>query len=709
VGIALSFEHLARHPTGFLCGLVLLAVTLLATGGCVRKDFPARAQVVADVSIEDADKVDPDPVLDGLSTAASPRFLGIWDGVLFEYEVLDESLLERDLERFERYYRARGYYEAKVTAARVVQVDEHRVKVEIRVHEGEPVLVGQVSPLGLELIPIEDAAAALRVIDIEPGQPFDEALFDRSKQRITNTLGDRGYAFARVTASARIDIATHRAEVSFQIEPGDKAVYGPVVIEGLEAVPEHPVRANLLIEEGEPYSLAELEDARVALINLGVFATVEVIADRSRPETREVPVRVRVRESALRTLRLGGGMRFDVLEWSGHLSIGWEHRNFLGGMRRFSIDTKPGLVFFPTRMDHIVAPTEVLPKNRARMELRQPAFIEGRTTGLIRGEFNIYPLLYPGLGETRTDENIIGYQEVVARTGVERAFFRHHLFVTPTYNWQANFPFMYRGVQPAGLDRVIVSFPELYTVLDLRDDPIDPRSGAFFANSLQVAGYVFGGDATDIKVQPEARTYVPISRTVTFATRATVGFVFPQNYGETLRAGQAPTDANDPAAIQDQQLLLFRAFYSGGPNSNRGYPFRGVGPHGVLGFLLPATVSCDLGTQDPECFRPLGGLSLWEASLEVRFPVFGPLRATTFLDASDVTREVATLRFDFPHLSPGLGLRYATPVGPIRLDIGYRLPFAQQIGAASQRLDEGRPGTILGLPVAVHFGLGEAF
>ena len=690
------------------CAALLSVLLALACWGCLRKDYPTEGPVVSEVELLDADAVDPDEVLDRLSTAESPQFLGIWDGVVFEYEVFDPALLARDLDRIERYYRARGYYEAKVTAARIVKTDEHRVRVEIRMHEGVPVRVVQMTPRGTEKLPLDVGVAAIEAIQLKRGEPFDEALYEESKRELLNALADRGYAFARVKGQAQLDLARHEATVWFDVDPGPPAVYGPVRIVGLQEIPERPVRANLSIEEGAPYSRAELEDARNALINLGVFATVEVQQDIAEPETKRVPVTVRVQESALRTLRLGGGTRLDVLEWSSHLSIGWEHRNFLGGMRRFSIDTKPGVVFYPTRIDNLVAPRELLPKNAARAELRQPAFIEGRTTGFLATEFNIYPVLYPDLGKDE-EENVIGFYEVKANTGLERAFFGHHLYLTPSYNWQANFPFAYIGVTRDGLDRVFVSYPEILAVIDFRDDPIEPHSGFFFSNSAQVAGYIFGGDASDVKIRPEARTYVPVSRTVTFATRATVGFIFPGNYGDTL---QDPTadDSPDPAVVRDQQLLLFRAFYSGGPNSNRGYAFRGVGPHGVLWFVLPPNITCQGDEADrPECFRPLGGLTLWEASVEVRFPIAGPVRGATFVDASDVTREVAQIRFDFPHLSAGLGMRYATPVGPIRLDVGYRLPFAQNVGEESLRRQEGDPSEILGLPVAVHFGLGEAF
>lgn len=202
-----------------------------------------------------------------------------------------------------------------------------------------------------------------------------------------------------------------------------------------------------------------------------------------------------------------------------------------------------------------------------------------------------------------------------------------------------------------------------------------------------------------------------MSKHVTLATRLTTGFLFPSDYGETLTSAQAANDPTNPAVVRDQHKLLFRAFYSGGPSSNRGYPYRGVGPHGPVGFLVPTGEDCGrpLDQLPAACIRPLGGLTLWEASLEVRFPVIGPLYAATFLDASDVTRRVGEIRFDVPHISPGLGLRYRTPVGPLRVDAGYRTPWLQQIGEEDLERQEGNPGTVFGLPMAIHIALGESF
>ena len=294
------------------------------------------------------------------------------------------------------------------------------------------------------------------------------------------------------------------------------------------------------------------------------------------------------------------------------------------------------------------------------------------------------------------------------------------LTVATSYNWQANFPFTYQSDVPAGLTQVRVAFPALVTSLDFRDDPVQPHKGVYLTNTLQVADKVFGGSVSDTKIQPELRSYFPITKkSVTLATRLTMGFLIPRDYGNTLKTNTAEGQESignpeDPAVISDQQKLLLRAFYSGGSNSNRGYPLRGVGPHGAVGFLVPTGVNCSVNPQDSACIRPLGGFTLWEASLELRFPLSGALGAVAFADASDVSRDVGHVRFSVPHLSVGPGIRYLTPVGPFRLDIGYRVPGMQAIGEKQLSVEDGGGDVsnlfgISWLPMAVNIALGEAF
>src|SRR5205823_14750472 len=116
---------------------------------------------------------------------------------------------------------------------------------------------------------------------------------------------------------------------------------------------------------------------------------------------------------------------------------------------------------------------------------------------------------------------------------------------------------------------------------------------------------------------------------------------------------------------------------------------------------------CNQNLSAEQCAVPLGGLSLWEASLEGRLQISGPFEGVLFCDASDVAAKEITIRPSRPHLSCGAGARYDTPVGPIRLDVGYRIPGLQVLGPMTP--DEQPPDTFLGIPLALAFGIGEAF
>lgn len=717
--------------------LFAVAVMLL---GCHR--IPEGRDAVDRVALDGVPRGTGPDLEEGLSTKNSPKLLGFIPGV-FEYNVYSEDTLNKDLERVERELRRRGYYEAKVRAARVVRTAENKVRVEIDVDAGPRVKVNRVETLGLAKLPFDAAQNAVEALELEVDDPFDEGEYEKGKLDIANALADTGYAFARVNGTARVDLTNHTADVRYTADPGPRAVLGDIDIIGLEKVPEGPVRSALLLEKGQRYSRRELELARSALGRLGVFSRVELTPVLDHPESKTVPVVVRVEESALRTVNAGLGARLDVLRLSVYGQVGWTHRNFFGGLRKFTVSTKPGLTFFPARIDALIHKTDagtenektygvtgVLPENSLSMTLEQPSFIEGRTKGFIETAYNVYPLLYPlPEGVDPNLETVVGYNEVTARTGVERPFLEDRLPISLSLNWRANFPFTYQGekvcgdparLEPGecGLDTVIVTYPELTTLYDLRDDPIAPTVGAVLSNSFQVGVPILGGLVSDVRIKPEVRGYLPLnfSRSLVLAARFTAGFLFPidESYGNALLESGPNVDYSNPETIRDQHKLLFRAFYSGGPSSNRGYPYQRIGPQGAIGFLVPTGENCNGATADlpSSCIRPLGGFTLWEASLEVRWKVSGPIGFVAFVDASDVSSKLSTFTFTEPHLSVGPGFRYDSPVGPLRVDLGFRLPGLQKLADNPDEppdISDVAPYVDETLGVALHILLGEAF
>lgn len=699
----------------------LLGVSLLGLG-CVRtRDMPAAGARIDDVELLGAESIDSASLLEGLATQASPNWLAV--ALSGQYEVLDEALLERDLERVERFYRARGYHEAKVVGARVIRTEAERIRLQIVVTEGQPVRVASAAPgrMGVTLEGLESVADPSTIAELIARSPraeqiFDEADYERAKTEMRRVLANRGYAFAKVTGRVDIELARREAVVRFDIAAGPKAVFGPITITGLEQVPELEVRDSLSIAEGDEYSAAALEDARRALVNLGVFASVALETDTESPGSGKVPVRFTLREAPPRTLRLGAGGRLDAVGLSGSLTASWEHRNFLGGLRHFSIETRPGVVLFPTRMadfPNLATPDRALLEGAIEARLVQPSFLEGRTKGFSSAALEVHPLLY---ADTPVSAPLFGFLEVAARAGVERPFLEHQLFLTLSLNWLAELPLDYGQLSlggrsppasPGAISDLYIAYPELIVRYDLRDDPLDPKNGVLLTHSLQSALPVLGGTVSDVRLRPEARLYVT-KRKLTLAFRAATGLLFPGNYSAPDAQATDPT-AGVPTA--DMQVLLFRGFFSGGPFSNRGYALQGVN---VRQPFLPTNdpgVPCSnadrqRGLLDDRCLRPVGGLTSWEVSLELRFPlgVFEPLGAVLFVDSGDVQLGRAQYSLGDTHLAPGVGLRYPTPIGPVRLDLGLRL-----LDLLDAERSDGSDPTLFGAPMTLHLAVGQAF
>lgn len=726
----------------FATGLVAFAC------GCAA--LPPGQTAIDAVTVRGAKAVDGAEIENKLATESSPKFLGLFRGVVYDYEIFNTATLQRDLARIERYYRARGYYSAHARAGRVIAGAAGHARVEIVIEEGEPTVNSDVTVEGIDaMAPVVQTAVLLAVRAALPkGAPFDEDQADRCERDARKALTDRGYAYATVKRETYLDIVHNVANTTLAIVPGDAARFGHITIEGLDPdgagprpqeIPEGPLRRAIDIKDGEPYSTARIDAATQALLDLEVFAVVVVVPDLSHPETHVVPLDVRLEPTKLRQIRVGGGLEFDELKTELHLLAGWEDHNFLGGLRDFSIDFTPGAVLYPTRINNLVVPDHLFPEETLRLQLKQPGFLEARTEGFIRPEVNVFPLLVQ-TNPVPTDP-VVGYLELKGAAGVDRMLLKR-LFLNLSYGAQVEAPFSYKDSLDADLHTLVILYPELVARLDFRDDHDHPHSGVYLANDLQIAGGIFGGDTRDVRVQPEARAYLPVARKVTLATRASVGFLFPSNYGDVVQnhLSEAVNGGNRASRVRDIETVFFRGFFSGGPTSNRGFPLRGVAPHGVVPFLSPSTASRQVALSctapslannytAPDlsvCSIPIGGFTLWEFSSELRFTIKGPFSGATFCDMGDVSQhqlgQPQAFRLDHLHLSCGVGARYDTPVGPIRLDIGYRvqplqvLGFPNEIAAYENDVTNGVPPRLFGgsslgsgIPLAVALGIGEAY
>lgn len=752
LGVCRPRRALVRAHAGRVSGrrsvaraLIVVALAL-PSWGCA--SIPRGASAVDSVEVVGARAIDPDDVASKLATQPSPKFLGLMRGVVNDYSIYDAAVLQRDLARVERYYRGRGFFEAHARVGRVEHVSPSHVRIQIVVDEGLPVRSGDVRIEGLDSDPAMAASVRKVALAALPrGARFDEDGYKAAQSAVLRALTDRGRAYATVQATARIDLASHTIDYVFHATPGIGAVYGPITFAGLDPdgagpmpqeIQESILRRVMHIRQGAPYSTAELEAATQALLDLQVFSAAHIVAGLSDPSDPVVPLVVQLEPSKLRAVRLGGGAEFDDIKAEVHGIVGWEDHDFIGNLRDFSVDFTPGLVFYPTTVADITKPTDFFPEERLRLQLRQPGFLEPRTTGFVRPSLNVYPLLVTT--NPTPDTNVVGYVEPKVSLGLERRFGKP-LFVTLAYDLQGEDPFWFKGPCSGGAcstlpPSILLSFAQLTAQLDFRDNAVHPHAGFQVNADVQVAG--LGGTARDVRIQPDVEGYVPIARGVTFAVTGALGLLFPFDYGGSIeglptaftKPVLGPFAARPPTPTDlDIETVYFRGFFSGGPSSNRGFPLRGVAPHGYVPFLNPATASTQVAsgcnpaepgaTEQAACLSPIGGFTMWQVSAELRVDVSGPLGFAVFCDSGDVSQFIVphanAFRFDYLHMSCGVGGRYDTPVGPIRLDLAYRIPFLQVLGSPNETaafykdITIGVQPTILNQPIAIAFGVGEAF
>jgi outer membrane protein insertion porin family/translocation and assembly module TamA len=700
--------------------------------------------------------------------------LGAFDALSADDVRFDRFVLERDLSRIERLYRARGYYEAHVTAGRARRMSKvplledeppparqskerrdallreeakhTRVRVEVVVDEGPPTVLEKVDLVWRDWSSSTDPDAVKGVTNaknqLKTGEPFDEEKYEATRKAIQKAMTDAGYAYAKAEKSADVDVQHRKARVSYAIELGPKCKFGKISIVGLGQIPEWQIRPALGFAQGDAFSTAKLEAAEVALTDFNVFATINMEPDLPKDGARpsDVPIRVVVEPAKLGVVKLGGGIEAgDQVATRG--IVGWQIKNLFRILDSFNVEARPRLVFYPWKLSTLFsqAPYRVVPEITLRAQYAFPFPFEPRTTVFAQAEASI---ARPKNAETPEnaprDYNVLGYQEVAGRWGVQRKFFLSRFLVSPTFNMTYANPFSYNlDKPPEGLLPLSIRYLELFLEVDLRRgngkwDPIAPRSGAYIATDVQLGGYFLGGNASDVKVKPELRVFVPLSKKVVLAGRIGTGLLFTHSYGTTLdkevrtadiengcQPPAAPCPKLDPAKdiarreiARDLQVLQLRGLYSGGPSSNRGYGFNEISPHRVL----------DDNGQRLGSAASTGGRTSWEASVELRFPIAGSLGGSWFVDASDVTAGFAEYRIDHPHISTGVGVRYETPVGPFRVDLGYRIPGLQvlgkrdvatciKLGTACDTLivDEGDPSELFGLPLALAIAIGNAF
>ena len=592
-------------------------------------------------------------------------------------QYFEEDAWKTDLRRIEKFYRAQGFYQAKVTGAEVKAHGQKEVDVFATVEEGDPTRISSVNIQGLDDLPDGDRKQLLEQVELKVGQIFIVERWDGLKEKLLHTLLEEGYAAATAQGEVKVGLDTHAAEVTVSVDHGPRYRFGAVSVKKYTPSRVSPWRiteqATAEATPGDWYSLKAQSEAEARVFKMGVFGAVKLKPAEPDPGTLTVPLQVDAQESRFHTVSVGGGIAVDQTRQELRATSRYIDRDFLGGLRRLTLNAMAGYAWIPTFYASTASGAQRGVVGSLSGELEQPRLLSSRDLKL-----DSKLTLERGL------EPAYSYYGGRAKLAVVYAP-TNHLTITPSYNLE-----FYRlesgsaqltGPAPALLfgcpENCVLSYAEELVEWDMRDDRQEPHRGYYLALSLQEGGGILGGSFGYFRIVPEARGYVSFLEQdkLTFAARVKVGTLIPGN----------GNDASSP---------IVSRFYSGG-NDMRGFNSRRLSPE----FVVPQPGSTTLGYT-----VPVGGNGLFESSFEARYNLTGALVVAAFVDTGFVTRERLDARAfrDDILVAFGAGLRYRTPVGPIRVDFGYRPDIGPPLAVTQS------PGTSLTAPTRSScFGLGS--
>lgn len=630
---------------------VLLGLSL-ALAGCAGKGVKPDGPEIDSLKIEGTDHLGSRAVAKKILTTPS-SWVPAWVPFFGHDEYFEPSAWQADLRRIERFYQAQGYYQARVLDDDVAETKPGHVALTVKLKEGEPTKIVALRINGLEALLPEHQEAVKNKLHIEVGDVFLEEEWSHCKAQLLNRLKELGYAETVIEGEALVDLEKATASLTLTAAPGQRYKFGQVFVatdpDGQVPPKRIAEQVEAVVHAGDWYSESALAEAQGLVFQMGVFGAVKVNRGAPDREKGTVPVVVDVREAPFHTLRFGPGIGIDAVRQEVRLLGEFTDRNIAGGLRRLSVRGKVGYAFLPTVWGVIgkAADAQSGPVFRVLTEFEQPHF------------FHRSLAFQPSVELSSGLEPSYGYIGGTGRVGVAWRPLTT-LTVVPSYNldiYRLSSQVQLNGGAPELLFGCpllcIVSYFEQTVEWDRRDNKLEPKTGTFAALSLQEG---VGGNFSYFRIQPEVRGYLSFGeqQKVTLAAK--------------LKAGTLLTPPNEDSPIISR-------FFSGG-SAMRGFSTRRLSP------LLAVPQRGQPLAPDPNPpdvpgeTLPIGGKGLFEASLELRWNVWEDLVLSVFSDTGMVTVGSLDLRQmdKYLYTSLGFGARYRTPLGPIRLDLGFRLP-----------------------------------
>src|SRR5215472_2949251 len=552
-------------------------------------------------------------------------------------------------------YKNSGF--ANVTVVPQVRDHEPQLDVTFRISEGEQDRVHElriVNPRNEGIKP----QIGNRELNLGPGKPYSPQLLEEDRNQIIAAYLNRGHLNAKFESHvSRAPDDPHVIDVVYVIDEGTLARVGQVGILGANKTRTTLIRTitDPSVKKGQPLSEGKFLTAESDLYNLEIFDWVSVAPLRPITDQSEEEVLIKVHESKRNTMDLGGGI--EVIPRSGNIPVG---SVVVPGLPAVSLGSK-----YTTSQKSFVGPRVTF--QLARRDLRGKA--ETAAIDIVysrldqRGMLSFTDPHFNGstwssllsISGERTTENPI-YTAVLGQAALqfERAFDRKRTrLLRARYSYQRT-------------DLTNITIPELVLpqdqhvrtstfaieyVRDSRDNPLDAHRGMFQSFTFGVTPIALGSSANFVRFLGRTSLYKPIKPWLVWANN--------------FRLGLAPPFAGS-------YVPLSESFFSGGPDSLRGFPVNGAGPQ------RPVTV-CSNPSNPSTCSLisvPVGGkmLAIWNSEARFPIPLKKGLGGVFFYDGGNVYSNINLnqLKNNWSN-SVGIGLRYHTPIGPIRFDVGRNL------------------------------------
>ncbi len=528
-----------------------------------------------------------------------------------------EEAIKRDIAFLVYHYQNHGYLKVKVTAPKsYLTRDRKWINLTFHVTEGEPYTLKTVGIEGDILTTQQELVGKFKT---KPGQLYSREKMEEDLQLLSELYGDQGYAFANINPQIQTDDEKHTAELSFQVQKGNKISIEKIQIIGNTVTRDKVIRRELLMKENSLFSETKLKASRQRLMQLGYFEDVNFATPRGSSDDTIV-LNITVKEKPTGTFSVGAG--FSSAE-NFIFTASVAKNNFFG----YGISGQLSMELSSRRQLFVLS-------------FENPHFLDSDWI----------------LGAS-------GFRQVFQFTDFSRRSFGgnmtlgHHIFDNSTMR------FTY-GVEDVDVGSFSTTVPQIFTrnlkgltssasmslQRDTRDNRLFPNKGMFQSATAEFAG--LGGDNKYVRLTENFRFYYPIWRKLVTKFNGTISHI---------------------KSLNDLPVPLFERFFLGGVNSLRGYTLRSVGP----AVQIPGVPA---GGDNRFVF---GGNKTLQFNLELEFPLYDPagFKLVSFFDAGNAFSEEQNYSLKGLRTDYGFGLRWNSPFGPLRFEWGF--PLNKQPGEES--------------------------